>query len=234
MTHEELRAHGSEIDAAAYQRLRAFVAALLAENEKVNLTAIRTPDAAWLLHVCDSLALLPLIRGFRPTTILDVGAGGGVPGIPIACVFPALRVTLLDSTAKKIAACRRIVTAIGLSNMHGVAGRAEELAHEPRFRERFDAITARAVAALPTLLEFVAGFVRVGGRCWLFKSEKGAKEEFAAADNAIVRLKLRFVGEHGYDLGDAGGRRVILEFEKVAPLTAEFPREGGQISRKPL
>ena len=160
MTHAEMATAGFDIDESTHARLSRFVELLLEENTKLNLTAIRDADKVWPLHICDSLAIAPLIASAGAKRIIDLGSGGGVPGIPLACADPNLEVTLLDSTRKKIAALERIIAKIILANVATRWGRAETLAHELDLRESFDGLTARAVAALPLLIEYAAAFVR--------------------------------------------------------------------------
>ncbi|MCA9245012.1 MAG: 16S rRNA (guanine(527)-N(7))-methyltransferase RsmG, partial [Phycisphaerales bacterium] len=158
MTIQEIASWGFEMDAAAHQRLAAFVEALLDENTRVNLTAIRNPPDTWALHVCDSLALAAMLGESGAASLVDIGSGGGAPAIPIACVAPQMRIVAIDRVGKKVDAIRRICDRVGLTNVKAYHGRAEDLAHQPGLREQFDAVTARAVAPLPTVLEYAAGF----------------------------------------------------------------------------
>ncbi|MEW6249731.1 MAG: 16S rRNA (guanine(527)-N(7))-methyltransferase RsmG [Planctomycetota bacterium] len=239
MTLNDLRAAGIDVSPAVRDRLAAFVRLLLAENERVNLTAIRAAPEAWVLHICDSLAVLPLLRrslevekdgaeaaGRAGLRLLDLGSGGGVPGIPLACVVPEVEVTLLDATRKKVAAVERIIGELGLPNAAGAWGRAELKAHEPEFRERFDVVCARAVARLPVLLEFAAGFVRPGGECWLYKSAAAAEGERAAAESAARICRLSYSGLHTYRLPGEADDRAILIYQKRANLPEHLPRPG--------
>lgn len=234
MTRDDLAAAGIAVDAAAFARLERFVAALLDENRKLNLTAIRDAANAWRVHVCDSLALLPLIDALAPGTLLDVGTGGGLPGLPVACVRPVLRVTLLDATAKKVAAVERIARGVGLENAACLCGRAEALAHDARWREAFVSVAARAVAPLAELVEYVAGFVRVGGEAWFFKTRARLDVELSAAGAALARCGLRPAGVHEYTLPQESEPRVVLRFVKTGPLPADLPRRTGRAKHRPL
>lgn len=216
----------------ARRLLGQYVDLLLAENQRLNLTAIREPEAAWRLHVLDSLAALPAVTevGGAPR-ILDLGTGGGAPGIPLACVLPPARVLLVDSVGKKIEACRRIVAALGLNNVTAVTARAEELAHAAEYRESFDVVTARAVAALPLLLEWAVGFLRVGGHCLCFKSTAALQSEEPRARQAARVLKLTAAEPLFYELPGEAGRRVILRYIKVDSTGSQYPRRGGAAKR---
>ena len=233
MTRAELAAAGYDVDEPAHAQLDRFVALLLEENRRLNLTSIRDARQAWVTHVCDSLALVPLVRAGCVDGLLDLGSGGGVPGVPLACVCSDLHVTLVDSTRKKLAAVERIVTELGLANVEYAVGRAETLAHQPACRERFDAVTARAVAELRVLLEYAAGFVRPGGWCWFFKTRAACAGEVQAAQRAAQTCALEFVEARPYALPERGGRRVIVVYRKRDPLRADLPRSAGRPSKRP-
>jgi 16S rRNA (guanine527-N7)-methyltransferase len=234
MTHAELTAAGFAVTPAAHRRLVRFVDALLRENARVNLTAIRDPADVWRRHVCDSLALLPLLHETTPSHLLDLGTGGGIPGVPLACVAPRTQFALVDATRKKVAAVERIVAHLALSNVHAVWGRAEELAHRVEFRERFDAVCARAVAPLPTLIEYAAGFVRPGGFCWFAKTVAAATREVDLARRAAGQCRLRYVETRRFELPGDGGERAIVVYRKTARLPDDLPRGEGKPKKKPL
>ncbi len=217
----------------AVEKLSRFAAALLAENADMNLTAAR--DAAAVgKHVDDSLELCRVLAEHRPRSLLDLGSGGGFPGLVVAAAWPELRVTVVDSIAKKAAALERIAAAAGLENVSVRCGRAEALAHDPALRERFDAATARAVAALPVLLEWVAGFVRVGGCAWLFKSMQALPDEQRAARSAAAACGLKPIGAHAYRLAGESADRALAGYRKLRPLDRRLPRPGGEARKRPL
>jgi 16S rRNA (guanine527-N7)-methyltransferase len=234
MTREELAEAGFSVASGAYARLSGFVELLLRENERVNLTAIRNAAEVWRLHVCESLSLMSLVEDLRPRRLLDLGTGGGIPGIPLACVADDLDVTLLDATRKKLDAVERITNGIGLEHVHALWGRAETLAHETAHRETFDVVTARAVAALPTLVEYAAGFVRPGGQCWFAKPAEVAAREVEAARNAATRCNLEHQGSQRLELPGGTETREVVIYVKRAPLGRGLPRPPGRPRRKPL
>ncbi|RMF74031.1 MAG: 16S rRNA (guanine(527)-N(7))-methyltransferase RsmG [Planctomycetota bacterium] len=233
MTLAELQSFGIDIDEPAYGRLERFVDLLLAENRKTNLTAIRERADAWLVHVCESLAVLPLLDDSSASSLIDIGCGGGVPGIPLACARPRIDVALLDATRKKIEACERIANGLRLSNVATIWSRAERAAHDPRYREQFEVVTARAVAALPLLAEYAAGFVQPGGRCIFFKTRQALERESSAAAGALRSCRLSHEQTLEYDLGPHG-RRVVAVYRKLAALPSRLPRSPGQAKKRPL
>ncbi|HUU97161.1 MAG TPA: 16S rRNA (guanine(527)-N(7))-methyltransferase RsmG [Phycisphaerae bacterium] len=234
MTHAELLAAGFEIDAAAYERLRRFVERLLRENRRLNLLSPRAAAEIWPAHVCDSLALLPLVRPSQPARLLDLGTGGGLPGVPLACADALLHVTLLDATRKKVEAVRRICSELGFENVATIWGRAETLAHDPTYRESFDLVTARALAPLPALLEYAAGFVRPGGRCHFFKSCQAAAKQREAARAAADACEMAYDQTITYSLPAGHGERAIVTYIKQGPLRDDLPRSPGRAGRKSL
>lgn len=233
MTRDELRQAGYEVSPDTWRQLAGFVDALRDENRHLNLTAAQDAAELWRRHVCDSLALVPALP-VGPLELLDLGSGGGLPGVPVAVVRSDVRVTLLEATAKKVAAVGRIVVRLGLKNVVRLSGRAETLAHDARYREQFDAVTARAVAPLAVLLEYAAGFLRTGGQGWLYKTTAAADEEIPAAESALRRCQLRWLPMRSYCLPGEDRPRVLVGCEKLAPLPADLPRGPGRARKRPL
>ncbi|MDB4942853.1 MAG: rRNA small subunit 7-methylguanosine (m7G) methyltransferase GidB [Labilithrix sp.] len=174
------------LPAPALAQLGDYLGRLLAMNEQMNLTAIRDEASAWERHALDALALVPLLADVPAgARLLDVGSGGGIPGIPLAIARPDLAVTLLDATQKKVSFLAAVSSAIGLQNVTTVAGRAEELRRGGL--GTFDVVTARAVARLALLAGLVLPFVRPGGRALLVKGQR-ADEELAEAARILKKL----------------------------------------------
>jgi 16S rRNA (guanine527-N7)-methyltransferase len=233
MTREALKAAGHDLDIAAVERLSRFVHALEQANRQVNLTAAKTAEAIWHPHVLDSLALLH-VMGPETTRALDLGSGGGLPGLPLACARPDVDVTLLEAIRKKHTALQDMIDQLGLTNARPVCGRAESQAHAPALRERFNLVTARAVAALPVLLELAAGFTRVGGVCWFFKSRRATETELPAATAAAAACGLVPIGTRAYRLPREETERVLVGFVKRHQLSPDLPRRVGRPHKKPL
>lgn len=186
-------------------KLGSYLALLLAMNEAVNLTAITEPSEAWSRHILDALSVLPELASLKEgARVLDVGSGGGVPGIPIAIARPDLRVTMLDATEKKVAFLRAVIERLGLDNAEAVRGRAEELA-KPPLAASFDAVTARAVAKISALLPWTAPFAKRGGRLVLIKGER-APIELAEAHKPLRRFR----ATHERTVTTPTGRVVVL------------------------
>lgn len=210
---------------------------MLETNEKMNITAITDIDAVIERHYADSLLMLSADIG-EGAKILDVGCGGGFPSFPIAIARPDVTVTGLDSTAKKTAYVNETAKKLELSNLTAISARAEELAFESEMREKFDVVTARAVASLPILSELCLPFVRVGGKFVALKS-KTADEELQIARKGIEKLggrieKVEKTALRSLIEGEEDAERTIISVKKVAHTEVKYPRVYAQIKKKPL
>ena len=205
---------------------------LLDWNTRVNLTAITDPVDVLLKHFLDSLSLLGAYQA-EQTRMLDIGAGAGFPGLPLKIARPSWEVVLLEATGKKVNFQRHIVETLGLSGIEAIHGRAEELAHRSEYRASFDLVTARAVAALPALLEYAAPFCRVGGQILLPKKGELA-EELEQGKRAAHMLGLVLKADISVTLPGLNDGRRILVWEQVKLCPAHYPRSGSAMAKKPL
>ncbi|MFN8558291.1 MAG: 16S rRNA (guanine(527)-N(7))-methyltransferase RsmG [Dehalococcoidia bacterium] len=198
---------GRAPDPAQLEQLRRYVRLLLTASARLNLTAVQDPAAVEQRHVAESLALVRLLEqvNLLPAggALIDVGSGGGLPGLPVAIVRPDLRVTLLDATGKKVAFLRETAAALGLGNVTPLHARAEDAGRDAAWRERFDVATARAVAPLATLVELLLPFVAVGGVAAAVKGARAA-EEVATATGAIARCGGRLSRVASRGIGEPG------------------------------
>ncbi|HZS13552.1 MAG TPA: 16S rRNA (guanine(527)-N(7))-methyltransferase RsmG [Candidatus Dormibacteraeota bacterium] len=203
-------------------RLRAYLDELDRWNVRINLTAVPR-EHAWDRHVAEVLPLLDAVAPPPAARVIDVGAGGGVPGVPMAILRPDLRVTLLDSDRRKAAFLTHVAGALQLANVEVLDARAEDAAHRQDLRERFDVAVSRALAPPPVMCELLLPFVRVGG---VAATLVGDALQAVRDCDAPARL-----------LGGATPRSApgdVVLIDKVQPTPAQYPRRAGVPLRKPL
>jgi len=218
------------IDGGVKERLARFAALLVEANRTANLTRITHPGEMAVKHVIDSMTALLVGTWPEGAAVCDVGTGGGLPGIVLGLVRRDLKVTMVDSVAKKLAAVREITRELGL-DARVIHARAEELGRDRAHRERYQVVVARAVASLPTLAELCLPLVEVGGQ---FVAMKGRDAELAAGGYAVERLGGRVVQTLTLSLPGEQGERTLLAVAKVRNCPAEYPRRPGIPEKRPL
>jgi len=205
---------------------------LLDWNTRFNLTAITDPDEVLIKHFLDSLSLLMAYD--RPRArLLDIGSGAGFPGLALKIARPDWQVTLLEATGKKVTFLQHIIELLQLTGIKAAHGRAEELAHDGALRASFDVVTARAVASLPTLLEYAVPFCRVGGQVVLFKKGDLA-EELVQGKHAARQVGAVLKDDVPVTLPGLEDGRRLLVWEQRELCPAQFPRAGAVMARRPL
>ncbi|RAQ94592.1 hypothetical protein A4R35_03535 [Thermogemmatispora tikiterensis] len=231
---EQLYAQAPEAAAQAAQALARFLRyreELLRWNERVNLTAIVDPEEVLTRHFLDSLAILTAVDP-PSCRLLDIGSGAGFPGLPIKIVRPAWAVTLLEATARKVAFLRHVCQVLELEGITIVHGRAELLGRDPTYRGAFDLVTARAVAALPVVLEYAAPYCRMGGTIVL--PRKGdSPEEMAQGLRAAEQLGLTLEAQLAVTLPGLDDGRYLLLWRQHQPCPLHFPRNNAAILKRP-
>jgi 16S rRNA (guanine527-N7)-methyltransferase len=210
------------------ERLSRYLDLLLDANTRFNLTAITDPAEAWTRHILDSLTLVPLIVSADAKNVIDVGSGGGLPGIPLAIVLREVQFTLLEATGKKVRFLQDTAAALNLTNVCIINDRAETVGQDhEHHRERYDIVIARAVGRMPTLLELTAPLAKVGG---LVLAMKGAQTELEIAE---AKQALHMLHVHVIDRRTtATGVIVIIDKQRKTPRA--YPRKPGEPKRAPL
>jgi 16S rRNA (guanine527-N7)-methyltransferase len=223
---------------AQLARLDQLGAALREGNRRMNLTRIVDPAEIETRHFLDSLSaampLLDRLKANAPLRLVDVGSGGGMPGLPLKIAFPALRVTLVESIGKKAAFLKETVEQLGLHDVEVLADRAETVARDQRHRDAYDWATARAVGSLPVVIELCAPFLAPGGL--LVAQRSGDLDtELTQAAPAFKALHLWSRVPIWIDLpGLEGSKHGLIVGEKYAPTPATYPRRPGIPHKRPL
>ena len=228
---EAVKSLGMELTEEQIRQFEAYRAGVLEWNEKVNLTAITDPEEFEMKHFADSVMSAGNDIMKNAKKIIDVGTGGGFPGIPLAILFPDKQFTLMDSLGKRIKIIDQLAKEIGIKNVELVHARAEDLAKKKEYREQYDVCVSRAVANLATLSEYCIPFVKIGGYFAPYKTA-AAEEEIAEGKKALFILggHLESVSE----FSDAELDHTILWIKKVKMTPVKYPRKAGTPSKEPL
>ncbi len=233
---------GIPLTAEQIDLFQRYTEILLAANRRINLTALRDEETLIAKFHLDALSLPPVIARYagmgveellqQPWRAADVGSGGGAPAIPLAIAWPSLRMTLIESVAKKARFLAETGATLGL-NVTVVNARAEDVGRDPGHRQQYDLVTARAVAALPTLVELTLPLARVGGLIVLPKGPK-AEEEAESAARAIALLGGDLAGVEQVRAPEVEETRMVVVIRKVHDTPANYPRRVGLPGRRPL
>ena len=226
---------GVHLSLAQMELFRRYYEELVDWNTRVNLTSVSGPENVQTTLFLESLVVSVAIPEdlLKSGRFVDVGSGGGFPGVPLKIAFPGLSATLIDSTAKKTAFLVNLKEMLGLSDVDVRTGRAETLAHDPTLRETFDVVLIRGVARMPALAELTLPFCRTGGIV-IAQKKPGIQDEIRRAQRSIETMGgvLKEVREVAVsELGDARG---LVVLEKVSPTPERYPRRPGMPAKRPL
>jgi len=213
--------------------LTAFERELLDWNQRLNLTAIRTPEGIRTKHFLDSFSCVLAWKENPPQRLIDVGTGAGFPGIPLKILFPAMQLPLVESVGKKANFCRHIVETLHLDSVEVLTARAEEVGQASVHREKYDWAVARAVAELSTLAEYLLPLVRLGGGMLAQKGPSGPAEVHKA-EKALKLLGGQMRQLIPVTLPGVAEERYLVVADKVAATPPQYPRKPGMPAKKPL
>lgn len=208
-----------------------FYEMLIEKNKVMNLTGITEFEEVVEKHFLDSIYLNRVIDFSKPLHILDLGTGAGFPGIPLKIAFPEMEITLVDSLNKRILFLEEVIKELGLKSITAVHARAEELARDKSYREKFDLCVSRAVANLSTLEEYCLPFIHIGGKFVSYKSGE-IEEEVKESKKACFLLGGELKEVYKFELEESKRSFVIVEKVKTTPKT--YPRKAGTPSKTPL
>jgi len=202
-------------------------------NKKINITSIEDDEEIYIKHFIDSVLLLNENNINEKKTVIDVGTGGGFPGLPLKIVNDNYKITLLDSLKKRIDFLSQVTKALDLSDVNLIHGRAEDYGQNKELRECYDICVSRAVAPLNVLSEYCIPFVKVGGYFAAYKSDN-ISQEISNSDNAIKKLggKIKEIKEISIPATDIIRKIVIIE--KIEPTNTRYPRKAGKPNKDPL
>ncbi len=219
--------YGIDLSNKQIESFEKYYDLLVFYNSKFNLTAITEREEVIKKHFIDSALGVDNLVGNK---LIDIGSGGGFPAIPIKIMKNDLSVILLEATGKKCEFLKTVIKELNLENIEVINNRAETLAKDVLFREKFDLCTARAVARLNTLLEYCMPFIKVGGNFVAYKGD--VEEELKQATNAIKLLGGKEKEVKSYTLD--GAKRSLVIIEKIKSTDKKYPRGNGKERKNPL
>ena len=232
---ELMRSYGSQIDIEFNEeqlnQFYKYMNLLIEWNEKINLTAITDPEEIILKHFIDSLTINKYIK--NNSNLADVGTGAGFPGIPLKIIRPDLKITLVDSLNKRINFLNKVIFKLNLKNIETIHSRIEDFGKNKKYREKFDYSTARAVANLSTLSEYLLPIIKVGGEAICMKGAN-IKEEINQSKNAIVILGGTLEEVKEFQLAETENTRNIILIKKIKNTPNKYPRKAGTPAKEPL
>ena len=215
------------------RQLSGYMEGILDFNESINLTAITDRKEFIAKHYIDSLMCAAMDEINDADTVIDVGTGGGFPGVPLAIAFPEKKFTLIDSLNKRIKIVNQLCDELEIKNVRAIHGRAEELARKKDMREQFDICVSRAVANMATLSEYCLPFVKVGGSFIAYKGPD-CESEVKEASNAIEKLGGCLLRRARPEADGVAFDHRLIVVKKIAATAAKFPRKPGTPSKEPM
>lgn len=228
-----LEREGVKITESKFNKLNLFVQILMKKNEQLNLTRITSEEEVWVKHIFDSLIPTRFLKFKKDGLVMDLGTGGGIPGIPLAILHPSVNFVLVDSVNKKADAIREFVKDLGLRNVKVLCARAEELGRNPEHREQYDIVLSRALAQLPILIEYCVPLIHPYGIVGAYKGPDYV-DELMRSKNAIAKLHAEQPKVSYYKLPGGMGTRSFIQVTKKRVTPDVYPRPVGIPKKNPL
>lgn len=232
---QELAKHNFDLTDKQKTQFEQYFKDLVETNEHVNLTRITDKEDVYLKHFFDSITPLFTFKDVftKGATLCDVGAGAGFPSIPLKILLPDLKITIVDSLAKRLTFLKELIAKLGLSEVELVHGRAEDVGQNKLYREHFDLVTARAVANMTVLSEYCLPLVKKGGYFVALKGPK-VEGELEESSKAIQVLGGEKVSETELTLSNSDEERTLILIKKIKQTPKKYPRQAGTPRRKPI
>lgn len=222
-----------ELPDGALELLNRYYEMLVDTNKVMNLTTITEYSEVVIKHFADSAAIGCITDMNGNIDVIDVGTGAGFPGIVLKIVYPQLSVVLLDSLNKRVNFLKNVITELRLTDISAIHGRAEDIARNKDYREKFDLCVSRAVANMSSLSEYCLPFVKVGGRFIPYKAD-GCDEEVKTASKAVNILGGKIRKIESYVIPDTDICRKFVVIDKLRNTSAKYPRKAGLPTKEPL
>lgn len=222
-----------QLSESQLEQFETYYSLLIEWNEKMNLTGITEREAVYEKHFYDSLTLASVIDFEKQKSLADIGSGAGFPSIPLAIIYPHLKVTIIDALAKRIKFLDEVTATLGLNMVKCLHSRAEDAARLREHRDQYDVVTARAVARLAVLNEFCLPYVRPEGH---FIAMKGTdlSEELDESRYSVVKLNSKIQNVIKLTLPSEGAERHLIVCVKKGPTPSAYPRKSGLPLKTPL
>ena len=227
---------GIDLNPHQLEQFQIYHRELIDWNKKINLTSIIESRETQIKHFLDSLTVILALRhpaDIEGLSIIDIGCGAGFPGLPLKITFPSIRLTLLEASIKKTAFLKHIIRTLELEDVEVAAGRAEETAQQPQYRQCFDMVVSRAVALLPVLAELTLPFCKSSGQVVLQK--KGdIRDELLRAGKAIETLGGSPPQSIKIEIKELNDKRYLVVIYKISPTPDKYPRRPGMPAKRPI
>jgi len=233
LIHDALNLFGIHLTGRQVVALSNYERELLDWNQKFNLTAIRDAEGIRTKHFLDSFSCVLAWKGNPPARLIDVGSGAGFPGLPLKILYPAMRLTLVESVGKKAKFCRHIAEAMKMEGVDVLTARAEQVGQMAAHRQQYDWAVARAVADLPVLAEYLLPLLQIGGHMLAQKGVSGPAEVHKS-ESALKMLGGQMRQLIPVMLPGVVEERYLVVIDKVAATPGQYPRKPGIPAKKPL
>ncbi len=227
---KELTNLGIVVTQKMLKQFNRYYELLVEWNEKINLTAITEKNDVYLKHFYDSATIVKAIDLNKETTLCDIGTGAGFPGLVLKILFPNLKVTLIDALEKRIKFLNTVIEELDLNDIETIHARSEE--YGVKNREKYDVVTARAVANLPVLMEYCVPLVNIGK--YFIPMRANISQEINSSQKAIKELGIKQIKIEEFLLPYENSNRTIIVYLKEKQTIKKYPRKNAEIKKKPL